>query len=67
MGRTALIYAAWYGHVAVVELLLQESADVSICDEVCSTVSSETVIGSELKCHCPTCGDHMPHIIQCLM
>ena len=32
-GRTAL-YCASYRHVAVVELLLQANADISICDEV---------------------------------
>ena len=33
-GATALYMASQEGHVAVVELLLQEYADVSICEEV---------------------------------
>ena len=34
-GRTPLILASQFGHVAVAEVLLQANADVSICDEVC--------------------------------
>ena len=34
VGCTALYCAAWKGHVAVVQLLLQRHADVSICKEV---------------------------------
>jgi len=34
-GRTALYYASWKGHTAVVRLLLKRKADVSICKEVC--------------------------------
>ena len=33
-GRTPLLWASFYGHTAVVELLLLNNADVSICDEV---------------------------------
>ena len=32
--RTPLFYASWKGHVAVVQLLLQNNADVSICKAV---------------------------------
>ena len=53
MGRTPLIYTAWRGHVAVTELLLQKNADIGICDEVCSEVSSVTVIGSEMSVTVP--------------
>lgn len=38
-GNTALLWAAWRGHVAVVKLLLHEHADVSLCDEVCTSIS----------------------------
>ena len=33
-GSTPLLWASGYGHTAVVELLLLNNADVSICDEV---------------------------------
>ena len=33
-GQTALFYASMDGHVAVVELLLQKHADISICEMV---------------------------------
>ena len=33
-GSTPLYWASLYGHTAVVELLLLNNADVSICDEV---------------------------------
>ena len=33
-GCTPLLWASGYGHTAVVELLLLNNADVSICDEV---------------------------------
>ena len=33
-GRTPLLWASFYGHTAVVELLLLNNADVTICDEV---------------------------------
>ena len=33
-GSTPLFWASFYGHTAVVELLLLNNADVSICDEV---------------------------------
>ena len=34
-GRTALYYASWKGHMAVVRLLLKEKVDISICKKVC--------------------------------
>ena len=34
-GRTAVYYASWKGHTAVLHLLLKEKADVNICKEVC--------------------------------
>ena len=33
-GSTPLLWASLYGHTAVVELLLLNNADISICDEV---------------------------------
>ena len=33
-GSTPLLWASFYGHTAIVELLLLNNADVSICDEV---------------------------------
>ena len=33
-GSTPLFWASLYGHTTVVELLLLNNADVSICDEV---------------------------------
>ena len=33
-GSTPLLWASFYSHTAVVELLLLNNADVSICDEV---------------------------------
>ena len=39
-GRTALYYASWKGHMAVVHLLLKEKADVSICKKVCCNIQS---------------------------
>ena len=33
-GKTPLLWASFYGHTAVVELLLLNNADVSICDKV---------------------------------
>ena len=33
-GSTPLYWASFYGHTAVVELLLLNNADVSICDKV---------------------------------
>ena len=39
-GRTALYYASWKGHTAIVPLLLKEKADVSICKKVCCNTQS---------------------------
>ena len=33
-GCTGLFYASLYGHVEIVQLLLQRHADVSICEKV---------------------------------
>ena len=35
-GRTPVYTASWKGHTAVVELLIENGADISICEEVCS-------------------------------
>ena len=35
VGLTAFFISCWKGHVAVVQLLLQKHADVSICSTVC--------------------------------
>ena len=38
--RTPLYWASFYGHRAVVELLLENGADISICNEVISDPDS---------------------------
>lgn len=35
-GRTALLYASQYGHVEAVQMLLQQNADTTITDVVCT-------------------------------
>ena len=44
-GETPLFSASFNGHAAVVDLLLQNGADVSICDEV----HAHNVIGSSIS------------------
>ena len=42
-GDTPVNIASWSGHTAVVQLLIENGADISICDEVlysCYTLSS---------------------------
>ena len=49
-GRTALYCASQFGHVAVVQLLLQRHADVSICHEVCTLILEQCTV-SVLSSH----------------
>lgn len=43
-GQTALFFASWNGHVQVVQLLLQQHANIGICDDVSSSLT--------VLCHC---------------
>ena len=53
-GRTPLFIASWKGHIAVVQLLLQMFADVSISRKVCHTVyctdSSYSIFSFSIVC-----------------
>ena len=43
-GCTALYLASQEGHVAVIQLLLQRHADVSICAEVCTVTLGQCIV-----------------------
>ena len=45
-GQTPLYIASWKGHIAVVQLLLQMFADVSISEKVCHTLCIVLIVHS---------------------
>ena len=47
-GRTALLYASQYGHVEAVQMLLQQNADTTITDVVC-TLAMEACLASAVQ------------------
>ena len=42
-GETPVYSASMEGHSAVVQLLIENGADISICDEVCSYIERSTI------------------------
>ena len=42
-GETPVWTASWKGHSAVVQLLIENGADINICNEVCSYIEISTI------------------------
>ena len=51
-GHTALIIASLRGYMEIVRLLLQEGANVSLCNKVCTTNIKQSVVYFYTKSFC---------------